>query len=100
MLEGRNQEVSLLVSGVENFTGLVEQLGPEQAYRLARELLERQTDKVIQAGGVIAEYGEAGLVVLWNAPLRQHDHATLACGAALAFLAEFPELCSRWQARL
>ena len=77
-----------------------QQLGPEHAYRLARELLERQTDKVIQAGGVIVEYGDAGLVALWNAPVRQHDHATLAGGAALACLAELPELGSRWQAQL
>jgi len=100
LLEGRSQEVSLLVCGVEDFAGLVQNLGPENAYRVARELLERQADKVIQAGGVIAEYGEAGLVALWNAPVRQHDHALLASGAALAFLAELPELTGRWQERL
>jgi adenylate cyclase len=100
LLEGRTQEVSLLVSGAEDFAALVEHMGPENAYRLARELLERQADKVIQASGVIAEYGEAGLVALWNAPVRQHDHATLASGAALAFLTELPELSSRWQERL
>lgn len=49
---------------------------------------------------MIVEYDDAGLVALWNAPVRQHDHALLASGAALGFLAELPELSSRWQEQL
>lgn len=100
LLEGRQQDVTLLVSGLDDFGGLVEQLGPENAYRLVRELLDRQEDKVFQANGVLVEVGEAGLVALWNAPLRQQDHFFLAAGAALAMLAETPELSDHWQALL
>jgi adenylate cyclase len=100
LLEGRSQEITLLVSSLDDFAALVEQLGPQNAFRLARELLERQTEKVIQAGGVVLTAADAGLTALWNAPVRQHDHAMVASGAALAFLGELPELNGRWQAQL
>lgn len=100
LLEGRQQEVTLLISGLDDFAGLVEQIGTENAYRLVRELLGRLEDRVLQASGVLVEVAEAGLVALWNAPLRQQDHILLAAGAALAMQAETPELSARWQALL
>jgi adenylate cyclase len=97
LLEGRAQEVTLLVAKLQHYDRIAQQVGPQNSCRLARDLLSRLTDRVVEHGGIIVDYQGAGLTALWNAPARQADHELLACGAALAMLGEVPDLSGRWR---
>lgn len=97
LLEGRTQEVTLLVGGLHDFSRIAERIGPQPSCRLVRDVLARMTERILEHGGVVVDYHGAGLTALWNAPGRQADHALLACGAALAVLGEVPDLSGRWR---
>jgi adenylate cyclase len=97
LLEGRGQDVTVLVSDLRGFTGLSERLGPQTTCALVRDLMERLSQQISDFGGVIVDYTGDGILAMWNAPVQQEDHALRACRAALAMLAEMPGLNAEWQ---
>lgn len=97
LLEGRNQEVTILVSDLRGFTKMSERLGPQTTCRVLRDLMERLSEQIVKHQGVIVDYAGDGILAMWNAPVAQQDHAALAGRAALAMLAEMPALSDRWQ---
>jgi adenylate cyclase len=98
LLEGRGQDVTVLMSDLRGFSALSERLGPRDTCRLVRDIMERLSERVVEHGGVIVSYQGDGLLAMWNAPFDQQDHATLACRAALAIQEELPPLNADWQA--
>jgi adenylate cyclase len=97
LLEGRNQEVTVLFSDLRGFTRLSERLRPEVICRLMRDVMERLSEQIMAHGGVIVDYAGDGILALWNAPVAQPEHAVLACRAARAMHLEMPGLNVRWQ---
>jgi adenylate cyclase len=97
MLEGRAQEVTILMSDLRGFSRLSERLGPQDTCRLVRDVMERLSDRIVQQTGAIVSYLGDGVLAMWNAPVRQEKHAVLACRAALAVQGELPGLNETWQ---
>jgi adenylate cyclase len=97
MLEGRNKEVTILVSDLRDFSGLSEKLGSLDTCRLIRDVMERFSNRIVEHGGVIVSYLGDGILAMWNAPADQADHAVQACRAALAMQEEMPAINARWQ---
>jgi adenylate cyclase len=97
MLEGRDREVTILISDLRGFSTLSEKLGPQDTCRLVRDVMERLSERILEHGGVIVSYLGDGILAMWNAPAHQEKHAELACRAALAMLAELPDLDASWQ---
>jgi adenylate cyclase len=95
LLEARDQEVTVLVSDLYDFTPLGERLGAAVTCRLIRDVLEHLSRRIVEQGGVIVDYAGDGILAMWNAPVPQEDHAARACRAGLAMLGEIPEL-NRW----
>jgi adenylate cyclase len=98
LLDGRGQEVTVLVSDLRGFSTLSERLGPQDTCRLVRDLMERLSVRIVEQAGVIVSYLGDGLLAMWNAPAAQADHAARACRAALAIREEMPALSAAWQA--
>jgi adenylate cyclase len=98
LLEGREQEVTTLVSDLRGFSTLSERLGAANTCRLVRDMMERMSNQIVAQGGVIVDYAGDGILAMWNAPSPMPDHAARACTAALAMLAEMPDLNATWQA--
>jgi adenylate cyclase len=98
LLEGRSQEVTILVSDMRGFTAMSERLGPQVTFRVVRDLMEHLSGHIIRSGGVIVDYAGDGILAMWNAPVEQDHHADQACRAALAMLKELPTLNEQWQA--
>jgi adenylate cyclase len=97
LLEGRDQEVTILMTDLRGSTSLSERLKPDATCRLIRDLMERLSECVVRQGGVIVDYAGDGLLAMWNAPLAQPDHPARACRAALAMQAAMPDFNARWQ---
>ena len=88
LLEGRSQEVTVLVSDLRGFTSLSERLGPETTCRVVRDIMEHLSERIMSHGGVIVDYAGDGILAMWNAPVPQEDHVPRACQAALAMVRE------------
>jgi adenylate cyclase len=97
LLEGRNQEVTVLVSDLRGFSQLAEKLGPQQTCRFIRDMMERLSNRIVEHDGLIVDYAGDGILAMWNAPIPQEGHAERACRAAIAMLAEMPGLESDWK---
>lgn len=98
LLEGRNQEVTILVSDLRGFSTLAERMGPQNTCRLIRDMMERLSERIVQAGGVIVDYAGDGILSMWNAPIAQDDHVMRAARAAAEMHAEMPGLNQTWGA--
>ena len=96
LLEGRFEEVTVLFSDMRGFTALSQRLGAEMTCRMMRDMMEQLSSRIVEHGGVIVDYAGDGILAMWNAPAHQADHATRACRAALAMLAELPAVNARW----
>jgi adenylate cyclase len=92
LLEGRNQDVTVLFSDLRGFTALSQRLGPQKTCRLLRDVMERLSERIVEHGGTIVDYAGDGILAMWNAPTVQADHAERACHAALDMLDEMPGL--------
>ncbi|MBY0527840.1 MAG: hypothetical protein K2R98_30870 [Gemmataceae bacterium] len=97
LLEGREAEVTILVSDLRGYTAISQRLGGQASCRLVRDLMECLSQRIMDHGGVIVDYAGDGILAMWNAPAVQADHAAKACRAALAMLGELPALNVQWQ---
>ncbi len=100
LLDGQEREITVLFSDIRGFSRLAERLGPTDTCRLVSDVMEDLTTRVREFEGVVVDYSGDGIMAMWNAPASQVDHATKACKAALAMLADLPQLDSQWKDRL
>ncbi|MCI0459146.1 MAG: adenylate/guanylate cyclase domain-containing protein [Gemmataceae bacterium] len=96
LLEGRTQEVTILVSDLRGFTRMSERLGAQITCQLVRDMMERMSERIVEQAGVIVDYAGDGILSMWNAPVPQGDHAHRACRAALTMQGEMAGLNARW----
>jgi adenylate cyclase len=97
LLEGRDQEVTILVSDLRGYTTISQRLGAATTCRLVRDMMERLSNRIVENGGVIVDYAGDGILAMWNAPVLQTDHAARAGRAAMAMLHELPALNATWK---
>ncbi len=82
-LNGEVREVSFLFTDLEGFTRLTETTQPQIMVGLVNNYLEEACDIVMVHGGTIDKIVGDALHVMFNAPLRQEDHAQRAVQCAL-----------------
>ena len=82
-LSGEVREVSFLFTDLEGFTKLTESTQPRVMVNLVNNYLEEACNIVIAHGGTIDKIVGDALHVMFNAPLRQEDHAERAVKCAL-----------------
>jgi adenylate cyclase len=100
LLDGRTQEVTVLVSDLRHFTAISERVGPAITFPLVQDTMERLSNRIFEHGGVIVDYAGDGILAMWNAPMPQRDHAALACRAAVAMQQEMTGLNASWRAKV
>ena len=100
LLAGRTCEATMMFADLRGFTTIAESLPPETAFALLGDVMELLTDAVMRYDGVVIDYYGDGLAAMWNAPIEQPHHASLACHAALAMLDEMPKITAVWTERL
>jgi class 3 adenylate cyclase/CheY-like chemotaxis protein len=82
-LGGEKREMTALFSGIQNFTTISEQLEPVQLVRLLNHCLSGMSNIITENLGTIDKHVGDAIVAFFGAPLRQENHAVLACRSAL-----------------
>lgn len=93
-LGGHLQEVTVMFSDLEGFTGLSERTDPEKLLSLLNDYHELVVGFIQSHGGTVNKFIGDGVLALYNTPLAQSDHAVRAVSTALRIkekLAEFSE---------
>jgi adenylate cyclase len=82
-LGGVRQEVTILFTDVRNFTGIAEAADPAILMRQTSRHFAALTEAFLAEGGTVDKFIGDAVMVFWNAPHLQPDHARRACRAAL-----------------
>lgn len=99
-LPAEDREITLMFADLIDSSSICENQPPELICHFLSDVMDTMTSVVHRHGGVIVDYFGDGLIAMWNAPLDQPDHATLACQSGLAILRKLTFLNSVWQFRL
>jgi class 3 adenylate cyclase len=91
-LEGEEVEVSVLFLDVRGFTALAERAAARELVGRLNALFDEVVPIIINHGGHANKFVGDGLLAVFGAPDRRHDHADRALAAAL-------EICERVRKR-
>ena len=82
-LGGEAKDLTVMFSDIRGFSGIAEQLTPEELVRLLNEYLTAMTRLVLDDQGLVDKYIGDAIMAVYGAPLSLPDHAYLACHTAL-----------------
>jgi adenylate cyclase len=82
-LGGEQREVSALFADIRGFTAMSEKLNPSQVVGILNQYLDGMTKVVFKYGGTLDKFTGDGMMVFFNAPSLQDDHAQRAVRAAV-----------------
>jgi class 3 adenylate cyclase len=82
-LGGAVVEVTAVFADLRGFTTFSEVSTPEQIVAMLNRYFEVATTEILAEGGTIVQFVGDALMALFNAPVRQPDHAVRAARAAL-----------------
>jgi adenylate cyclase len=97
-LGGVRQEVTILFTDVQNFTGIAEAADPDVLMRQTTRHFTALTETFLIEGGTVDKFIGDAVMVFWNAPHLQPDHAERACRAALSAKAASETLNAQFEA--
>jgi adenylate cyclase len=83
-LGGEIRPITVMFTDIRNFTGIAENLGPDELIQLMNDFLTPMSDRVMSHRGTIDKYMGDAMMAFWNAPLDDPEHPRNACLAALA----------------
>ena len=95
-LGGEKKTMSVLFSDIADFTGVSENLSPEELVAHLNEYLTEMTGTIFQYSGTLDKYIGDAIIAFWGAPIELKDHAFRACQTAMEMTRKLGELHSRW----
>lgn len=97
-LGGERKLVTVLFSDIRSFTEMSESMEPEQVTRWLNVYLEKMVEVILSHGGRVDKFIGDGIMVVWNFPMEQPDHARLAVLAAVEMQRAVESNAAEWQA--
>jgi class 3 adenylate cyclase len=82
-LGGEKREMTAVFTDIQSFTTIAEQLEPARLVSLLNLYLSAMSNIITENLGTIDKYVGDAIVAFFGAPLRQENHAALACRSAL-----------------
>jgi class 3 adenylate cyclase len=82
-LGGEEVEVTVLFADLTGFTAFSERVSPSAAVSMLNAAFAAAVPVVLEEGGTIVQFSGDALMAIFNAPVRQCDHAHRAARAAL-----------------
>lgn len=85
MLSGERRVATVMFSDIRGFTALTANLTPEQVIAVLNTYMSRMIDTIARYDGYINKFVGDAIMVVFNVPLDQDDHAlrALACAQAM-----------------
>jgi adenylate cyclase len=82
-LSGELREVTVLFADIRNFTSIAEKMAPHEVVELLNTYLGEMTHVVFRYDGTVDKYIGDAIMAVFNAPMKQKNHARLAVTAAM-----------------
>ncbi len=81
-LGGETKEISVISADLRSFTSISERMSSQEVMTILNNYLDRMVEEIWNEGGTITGFWGDELLAIFNAPLRQEDHALRAVRAA------------------
>jgi len=91
-LGGVRKKVTILFSDINNFTPTSERLTPEELMRYLNSYFDEMNAVILKYNGTIKQFVGDEIMVMYGAPLEQHDQALRAVNTALEMVDRLHEL--------
>jgi adenylate cyclase len=95
-LSGKRRHVTVLFSDLRGFTGISEQISPEQAVSLLAEYLSQVTQIIFKHGGTVDKFMGDGVMAIFGAPKSHGDDALRAVKTGLEMIEMVEARSKRW----
>lgn len=82
-LGGEVVDVTVLFADLTGFTSFSERVSPEDAVAMLNRAFAAAVPVVLEEGGTIVQFAGDAMMAIFNAPVRQQDHAIRAARSAL-----------------
>jgi adenylate cyclase len=96
LLAGHRRQVTALFADLRGFTKFSETAEPEELLGVLRAYHGAMGTLVVKHGGTLEHFAGDGMLVFFNDPVAQEDHAQRAVTMAIEMQARFAELAAGW----
>ena len=99
LLAGHRREITAMFCDLRNFTTFSEAAEPEEVLGFLRLYHATVGDLVVEHGGTLEHFAGDGIMVFFNDPVLQADHAARAVRMAMAIREKFAGVAEDWRRR-
>jgi len=96
LLAGHRRQVTALFADLRGFTAFSETAEPEELLGVLRAYHGAMGAIVVKHGGTLEHFAGDGMLVFFNDPVPQDDHAARAVAMAIEMRARFADLAAGW----
>jgi class 3 adenylate cyclase len=96
LLAGHRRQITAVFCDLRGFTAFAETADPEELLGVLRTYHEMMGELIVEYGGTLEHFAGDGMMVFFNDPVVQPDHAEQAAKMAVAMQARFQELTLGW----
>lgn len=96
-LEGERRKITVLFSGIRQFTQIAERLPPEQVVSLLNEYFECMLEVIFRHQGTLDKFLGDGIMVEFGAPLSDQIQEKHAVSTAIDMQKELKKLLLKWE---
>jgi adenylate cyclase len=97
LLAGHRREITVVFTDLRGFTPFSESAEPEDVMSVLREYHRVLGGRITEAGGTLERFTGDGVMVFFNDPIEQPDHAELAIRMAMALRDDVAALSEGWR---
>ena len=99
LLAGHRREITAMFCDLRNFTGFSESAEPEEVLGFLRRYHATVGALVVEHEGTLEHFAGDGIMVFFNDPALQDDHAARAVRMSIAIRERFVEIGEEWRRR-
>ncbi len=96
LLAGHRRQITAVFCDLRGFTAFAETADPEELFGVLRAYHDMMGGLIVEHGGTLEHFAGDGMMVFFNDPVVQLDHAEQAVRMAVAMRERFDELTRGW----